>query len=414
MQSVQPLNGDTFIGQGKVILNGSQILSFQLDPAGSGLWVAAATASTTNSGGCQSAYPLCGYTQDLFVDGVLQAPVSSPQGMTAGLWYFDRPNNMIYVPSNPTGHVVEVGMQQFAFYGGATNVQISNLIVEKYATPAQTGAIGGNPTALAEGWVVTNVESRWNHGRGISLGGANSQIVNSFVHHNGQLGVTLYGTGCLVINNEISWNNYAGYDPGWEAGGSKFWATTNLVVESNYVHDNNGPGLWTDNSNVGTLYDSNTVINNLNEGIKHEISYNAIIRNNTVKGNGNTLTVWLWTSQIEVQNSSNVEVYGNTVEVPVAGGNGIAIINQNRGSGTLGPWVAANNYIHGNTIKYLGSYGGSGWVDDTGGSTATGNLFDSDRFIIQNGGGVRWTWPLWTTWAGFQAAGQEANGSCCD
>jgi hypothetical protein len=30
MQSVQPLNGDVFIGQGKVILNGSQILSFQL------------------------------------------------------------------------------------------------------------------------------------------------------------------------------------------------------------------------------------------------------------------------------------------------------------------------------------------------------------------------------------------------
>jgi parallel beta-helix repeat protein len=181
-----------------------------------------------------------------------------------------------------------------------------------------------------------------------------------------------------------------GYDPGWEAGGSKFWATTNLVVESNYVHDNKGPGLWTDNSNVGTLYDSNTVINNLNEGIKHEISYNAIIRNNTVKGNGNTPTVWLWNSQIEVQNSSNVEVYGNTVEVPADGGNGIGIINQNRGSGTLGPWVAANNYIHGNTVKYLGSQGGSGWVDDTGGSTAIGNLFDSDRFILQNGGSLHW------------------------
>ena len=414
MQSVQPLNGDVFIGQGKVILNGSQILSFQLDPAGSGLWLAAATASTINSGSCQTAYPLCGYTQDLFIDGVWQVPVSSPQGMKPGLWYFDRPDNLIYVSSNPAGHVVEVGMQEFAFYGSATDVQISNLTVEKYATPAQNGAVGGIVILSADRWVVTNVESRWNHGRGISLGGSNSQILNCFVHHNGQLGISMYSTGSRAINNEISWNNYAGFSAGWEAGGSKFWETTNLVVQSNYVHDNKGPGLWTDNDNVGTLYDSNTVINNLNEGIKHEISYNAIISNNTVKGNGNAPTVWLWNSQIEVQNSSNVEVFGNTVEVPADGGNGIGIINQTRGSGTLGPWVAANNYIHGNTVKYLGSQGGSGWVDDTGGSTAIGNLFDSDRYILKNGGSLHWDWPLWTTWAGFQAEGQEANGNCCN
>jgi len=313
MQSVQPLDGDVFIGEGTVILNGSKILSFQLDPAGSGLWAANAIASTINHGGCQTTYPLCGYTQDLFIDNVLQTPVSSPQGMKPGTWYFDRAKNIVYAPSNPVGHVVELGMKQYAFYGGATNVRINNLTVEKYAAPAQNGAVGGPTIKSANGWVVNNVEARWNHGRGISLGGSNSQILNSFIHHNGQLGISLYGTGCQAINNEISWNNYAGFNASWEAGGSKFWATTNLVVRSNYVHDNLGPGLWTDTNNVNTLYESNTVINNLNEGIKHEVSYSAIIRNNTVKGNGTTKTVWLWNSQIEVQNSSSVEVYGNTV-----------------------------------------------------------------------------------------------------
>src|SRR5208337_1042989 len=102
-------------------------------------------------------------------------------------------------------------------------------------------------------------------------------------------------------------------------------------------HDNQGAGLWTDGNNEGTLYENNTVVNNLGSGIGHEISYRAIIRNNTVKGNGGMSTTSLWLgAQIQVLNSSNVEVYGNTVEVPPAGGNGIGLMNQTRGSGTLG------------------------------------------------------------------------------
>ncbi len=411
MQSIQPKNGDIFTGQGRVILNGSQILPFQLDPAGSGYWVAHAAAITLNSGECQTAHPLCGFTQDLFIDGVLQAPVGSAQGMQPGTWYFNRGNDSVYVPINPEGHLVEIGMKDYAFYGSAVGVQVSNMTVEKYAAPAQHGAIGGDSSGT--GWVVNNIESRWNHGRGVSLG-SGSQILNSFIHHNGQLGITLLGSNSQAFNNEISWNNFAGFSAGWEAGGSKFWGTTNLVVQSNYVHDNKGAGLWTDTNNVNTPYDSNTVTNNLNEGIKHEVSFSEIIRNNTVMGNGNNLTVWLWNSQIEVQNSSGVQVYGNIVEVASGGGNGIGIINQNRGSGALGPWVAANNFVHGNTITHLGSNGRSGWADDTGGNTATGNQFDSNHYVLQNGGSAHWDWPAYMDWVEFQADGQEEHGACCN
>lgn len=414
MQSVQPKIGDIFKGQGTVILNGSQVLSFQIDPAGTGLWTASASVNTTNHGGCQTARPMCGYVQDLFIDNVLQTPAQSLSGLTSGSWYFDRTHGNVYIPGNPAGHTVELGMKQYAFYGSAASVQISNIVVEKYAAPAQYGAVGGNSAGTS--WIVKNVEARWNHGRGISLG-SGSQIANCFVHHNGQLGISLYGTNSQATANEISWNNYAGFNAQWEAGGSKFWATTNLLVKSNYVHDNYGPGLWTDTDNVGTIYDSNTVINNLNEGIKHEVSYNAIIRNNIVKGNGTSSTVWLWNSQIEVQNSSSVEVYGNTVEVQSGSGNGIGLINQKRGSGTQGSWVAANNYVHGNTVTYLGKNGVSGLVDDTGGSTAVGNRFDSNHYITPDGGATRYHW-IWLpakgyAWTGFQTMGQEQNGDCC-
>jgi parallel beta-helix repeat protein len=411
MQSVVPKNGDIFSGTGSVILNGSQVLSFKVDPAGSGLWVANATANTFFHGTCQTAYPLCGYTQDLFIDNALQTPTSNTQGLTPGSWYFDLSNNTVYVPHNPAGRVVELGMQSYAFYGSATGVQVNRLTVEKYANPAQYGAIGDHKSGT--GWIVDHVESRWNHGAGIELG-SGSQISNSYIHHNGQLGIAFGGTNCVAINNEISWNNYAGFDTGWKAGGSKFWATSNLAVQSNYVHDNKGPGLWTDTDNVGTQYENNTVVNNLNEGIKHEVSFNAIIRNNTVEGNGNTPTVWLWNAQIELQASSNVEVYGNTVEVSAGGGNGIALINENRGTGTLGAYVAANNNVHDNTITYLGTGGRSGIVDSTTGNTAVGNRFDYNHYILQNGGKVHWDWFSGMDWKGLLAVGQETHGNCCN
>src|ERR1035437_662576 len=74
MQRVVPKNGDIFNGQGNVILDGSTILSFQADPAGSRFWVANASATTPPTGSCETAYPLCGSSQDLFIDNRLQMP----------------------------------------------------------------------------------------------------------------------------------------------------------------------------------------------------------------------------------------------------------------------------------------------------------------------------------------------------
>ena len=412
MQSIVPKDGDTFTGQGSVVLNGSEVLSFQADRSGSRFWVASALSNSVRSGVCNSTHPLCGYVQDLFIDGTLQTLVSSNTNLQPGTWYFDRVHNQVYIPTAPANHVIELGIETYAFTGSATGVQINNIAVEKYATPAHSGTLGGFPRG--SNWIANHVESRWNHGTGINLG-PGSQILNSFIHNNGQMGIEIVGgTGSNVLNNEISFNNYAGFDQGWEAGGSKLWATTNLVVKSNNVHDNNGMGLWTDGGNVNTLYDSNTVTNNFNEGIKHEISYSAVISNNIVKGNGYSPSVWLGNAQICIQNSSNVEVRGNSVEVPVAsGGNGIVIINQNRGTGTLGPLVSANDYVHNNTITYLGPLGFSGTADDTGGKPPTGDSFDYNQYTVVKAAGWHWRWfgtTSWLNWNQFKAAGQEAHG----
>jgi hypothetical protein len=64
------------------------------------------------------------------------------------------------------------------------------------------------------------------------------------------------GGNILIEGNEISHNNYAGFDPFWGGGGSKWVYTSHLIVRGNYSHDNLGPGLWTDINNIHTLYPS--------------------------------------------------------------------------------------------------------------------------------------------------------------
>ena len=167
-----------------------------------------------------------------------------------------------------------------------------------------------------------------------------------------------------VDSVEISDNNYAAYSGGWEAGGTKFSYTNGLVVRNSCVHGNIGPGLWTDIDNINTLYENNTVFANLGDGIKHEISYKATIRDNTVGENGKGYDTWLWGSQILIQNSSNVVVTGNTVEVGADGGNGINMIYQDRGNGRYGPRITTKNHVYGNKIVFLGAHGVTGAAAD--------------------------------------------------
>jgi len=160
--------------------------------------------------------------------------------------------------------VVEASVTRSAFWGSAADVTISGLTVEKYAIPAQFGAIGDQYPG--PNWTVTNNEVRWNHGTGIALI-SSSQATLNYCHHNGEKGIGGAGTNILVEGNQVSFNNWAGFDPTWEAGGMKFALTTNLIVRRNSVHDNSGPGIWADVGNINTLIESNVVINNTGAGI---------------------------------------------------------------------------------------------------------------------------------------------------
>jgi len=297
------------------------------------------------------------------------------------------------------------GVTEFAFAGNnSDNVTIRGLVIEKYASPLQAAVVrGGSGSA---GWLVEGNEIRYNQGIGV-WSGTGWRIVDNFLHHNQQYGLGGAGAGTLIEGNEIAFNNYQNTGGG-DAGGSKWVHSTNLVVRNNYSHDNRGAGLHTDGNNVNTLYEGNRVENNTGPGIKHEVSCDAVIRNNTAVSNGFGRTDWVDGAGILVMNSPNVEVYGNVVR---NNNDGIGGIHSTRSHSTDQRCEIdlKNFWVHDNTIEM--QVGHTGVVMNVDHALVTGswnNRFDRNTYILGSGNQY-YRWGPAKTTAEWKAAGQDPN-----
>jgi parallel beta-helix repeat protein len=434
----------------------------------------------------------CYYPEDLFMDNMFCRQVNSIEELENSIgseivWYFERDNptdgvqydgngnKRIYVNytgSDLRGHIWEISLKGYAFGGprisppewppkvGETrenykfpetdktkipkNITIRNLTIEKYACPGQFGAIGFQDPG--DNWTIEDNEVRLNHGAGI-VAGSNSKIRNNKVNDNGQIGIKVSSSisaeifNTLIEGNEISRNRKkeVGFNMLWEAGGTKFAKTTNLTVRNNIVRENNGPGLWTDVDNLNTLYENNIVEDNLDNGIFHEISYDATIRNNIVRRNGigrtwdtSSVSSKMMHAQIMVSTSENVEVYNNIVDTGEKM-NGIIVRNDYRHGSKKEPnglYKSKNVSVHHNKIIVpQGNDNGisGGWTNTVNYNnedviwrpeklSTTGHNFDFDIYQLADLNKNRWIWEngdgnnQLLSFQEFQAVKQELNG----
>lgn len=414
LQSIVPRDGDTFIGATGAILNGAQLLDSADFVAEGDLWVFTLSEAPLmwTVGECQPDFPRCNQPYDLYIDDQPLHQSASLDTLTGNRWFLDADNGRIYLAQNPAGHTVEMSSAFDAFSGSAHNVTIASLTVEKYAGPGQHGAIRATET---QGWTLYNVIVRLNAGAGVNIGDG-MQIIRSQVVNNGQIGISGIGDNVLIAQNEIAHNNYAGYNAGWEAGGSKFVQTDGLLVYGNYVHHNAGPGLWTDIDNIRTRYEKNIVIANQGTGIFHEISYQATIRENVVKFNNPQPTLLFEGAQILISSSRDVTVANNEVVVAATGGNGIGIVQQGRGSGEYGEYFASGNRIHDNMIVFLGDagqMGGAAGSDMEARFWDEGdNRFERNTYYLPDISYAGWGWEnALLGWDDWQSHGQDMDGT---
>lgn len=411
MQSVTPKSGDVYVGQSGAVMNGSRLATSFSQQTISGItyWVTPGpTQAGTVTGSCDSSHPMCKYPQDLFINNQLIQRVASLSAVTASTCYFNYSTGKVYFRTTPVGKTVEIGTTRFAFSSSAPNVTIKNLTIEKYAAPAQTGAI-----AAGTSWTIMNNEVRLNHGGGIHMT-SYDVIKNNYVHHNGQEGIAGGGTNILLQNNEISYNNTAGFQFGWEAGGVWFSNSTNPVIKGNYAHNNFGIGIHLDYQSYNWLIQGNRTQNNYSAGIDNEIGYSGTASYNVSKNDGlypgkSNPSMW-WGCGIYIYSSSGTTIYNNTI---INGTNGICAVSMPRGSGNRGAFKVANLSVTNNVIvQPSGSASGAVAQSSTDAvySSTSGNHWSGN--IYKLGSAAPFVWNNRnvdsTTW---RATGHDTSGT---
>lgn len=409
---IVPERGQSFVGEPGAVVSGAKEITRAFERSGR-LWVASGQAQRNPETGGECIHgTACRYANDVFLDDRPLRRVLDLAEVGPGRFYFDHDAGKIWIADDPRRRRVEASVATRAFRGwftAAYDVAIRGLVIEKFANEGQQGAI-----QATNGWVVEGNVVQLNHGVGIQGGAV---VRRNVVRRNGQLGIGLYGsTGDVVVGNEIAFNNWAGYDPFWEAGGTKFARTTDLTVRGNHVHHNRGPGLWTDWDNLDVLYEGNTVELNAGPGILHEASYDAVIRRNVVRRNGfgAAFERAFDGAGIGVNTSRNVEIVGNTVS---RNRQGIGIFSADRGSGRYGEHETRGVSVRGNTIVMV-ARGASGLAsNDPADYSSHDNRFEGNRYTLcppaffawaSPDGGRRYAYLSREEWV---AAGNDKTGS---
>ena len=181
-------------------------------------------------------------------------------------------------------------VNRYAFAGTGSNVTIRHIVVRGFVAPVNEGVVNHDS---ADGWVIEHNSIEDNRGAGL-MAGAHQRVRGNCLRNNGQYAMNAYAsgdrvTGLVVEGNEITGNNADDVESQNEgcgcSGGIKFWAVDGADVRGNWVHDNPGVGLWADTNNNDFLIEGNVIENNDGAAIIYETSYNALIRNNTIRRN---------------------------------------------------------------------------------------------------------------------------------
>jgi parallel beta-helix repeat protein len=412
MQLTRPKRGQGFYGEGQAVLNGSRLLTgFKSEGK---YWVIGGQETRIRrQGHCMETSPTCGFPETLFIDNKPLIRVMRKDELTIGRFFWDISVAKIYIAEDPNGRTVELAAAAFAFAGKVSDVLISDLLIEKFASPAQRGAIDAQDGVR---WIIQKCEIRWSSSAAISVG--NETVVRGcHIHHNGQIGVTGAGNGIRIESNQIFANNARGFSMGWEAGGVKISLADGTLFRANHVNDNRGPGLWCDGDCRNTVYEDNVVERNHNAGIYHEISFGAVIRNNVLRHNGEGSDGWFWGNDIIVSASEGVDIHDNRLTVS-AGRCAIMLIDQARSdNGRL--YKTRNNRVRGNDITFEGAPCAGG-VSDVGPNNESfliissgNNSFDRNVYHVPRAAGAyRFVWghDEGLDWDALRRVGLEPNG----
>lgn len=382
---IQPKSQQSFVGEPGAILSGAVPVTGWVREGV--LWTAGNYPVPSFSHG-EGRNGMAKFREDLVVDGIPFQRVASRDALSERTFYYE--NGRVWIAVDPTSKETLALEAPSAFISGnVSDVTISNLTIRYFASMAQHGAIDAHDSIR---WSLTNLTVEANHGAGVEAG-TDMTIHGGSYCRNGEVGIHAAGVTNLAVRGvTVCGNNYAGFNPDWDAGGIKVLRASNVSLSDSVIFQNNGNGVWFDWDNQSVIIDNNYIHHNGGRGIQIEASGRTSITGNVVEYN-NTFqrSEGYWGAEILVQNSSRVSVVDNRV---VSGfGQGIGLIDDARPPGAFGSHITSDNMILGNTLVMLNA-GSNGLAASADQAIAFGgtNHMDSNIYVARAAKDLQFTW----------------------
>lgn len=250
-----------------------------------------------------AAHPMAAHPDQVWIDGVAQAQVGTLAAVKSGTFFVDYGGAKLFLGSDPTGHVVRASDLATAMTLTAAGTVIRGIGVTRFAPSVpDMGAVRVNgPGTSLENMVLSD-----NATTGVSVQATNVNLTRITSIRNGLLGVHVnYADGLRVAQLDASDNNKEHFNLAPVSGGMKVTRTRNVSVYDSVFDNNDGPGLWFDESSYDVDIVANIMTSNTSYGVAAEISANFRILNNLIMKNvGNGITI---------KNTNGAQIWNNTI-----------------------------------------------------------------------------------------------------
>jgi hypothetical protein len=250
------------------------------------------------------AYPLAAHPDQLFLDGANLRQVGSQEQLGPGTFFVDYTAGRLYLGSDPTGHDIRSSSLSSAFVIAGPRTIVRGIGVRGYAPSVpDMGAIYIAPSAANS--VLENILVQNDATTGISVNTSGVRLRRVTSEYNGLLGVQATEADNLTVEGVlVRGNNTEHFNPSPAAGGLKITSSRGTVVRDSSFAQNEGVGLWFDESCFGVEVTGSSFIGNAVHGLQAELSAQVLLANNRFVANA--------ASGAEIQNTGSVGIWNNT------------------------------------------------------------------------------------------------------
>lgn len=348
----------------------------------------------------------------VFEDGVRLAEVANKVDLTTGTWWWDDPNDRVYIRTtgddDPSGYTVEISARDYNITAsGPDYITIDGLTLKN---AREKNIFTSNAST---NWTVQNTTATYAYSRGIHFGGGSidALIDSCIVSYAGQTGIEPEAQ-MIVRDSEIHHNAIINQGTGAGIHAYGTGGREDILIENNYLHDNGpaaltgnmtGIGIWIDGRGGTPGYQTSAtiirynLIENDKTGIMLEIVSNASVYGNVIHDLTYETPYWYsGTGIVLMEGVHDNLIYNNTIE-DIAFGLGV------RGDGTADDVtgnIFKNNIVANYSNRFLDTRNG-GENDGTNGS---GNVYTYNCFDVESTNFVQWgsgvyysTYDAWET-----------------